>query len=161
MITFKKITADNFEDCLRLSVTDEQKVFVASNAYSLAEAYALTNHPLYVPLPLGIYVDDTMVGFVMVNYEPIDKNNPDDYEDIYYLARMMIDKRYQGKGYGKEALHKLIAYIKTYPLGKAKAIVLSCNINNHKAYSLYVAAGFKEMGIQDADGDNLLRLELE
>lgn len=161
MISLRKITYDNFEECLRLTVTDEQKQFVASNAYSLSEAYALTSHRLYVPMPLAIYDDDTMVGFVMFNYEPIDENNPDDTEDIYYLARMMIDKRHQGKGYGKEAMRQVLELIKTFPLGCASAVVLSCNPDNVPAYKLYKSFGFTEMGIQDDDGDNLLRLPLE
>lgn len=33
---------DNFEECLSLSVAEDQKKHIASNAYSLAEAYALS-----------------------------------------------------------------------------------------------------------------------
>jgi len=159
LIRLEKITIDNFEDCLRLTVNDEQKEFIASNAYSLAEAYALCNHHSYVPLPLAIYARDMMVGFAFVIYEPKDDDDPDD-EDVYYLARFMIGKKYQNNGYGRSALNKLLEFLQTHPIGKAKSIVLSCNPNNHKAYSLFLSAGFKEMGFQDDDGDNLLQLEL-
>lgn len=160
MITLEKITEDNFEECLSLSVTEKQKEFIASNAYSLCEAYALTNHKFYIPLPLAIYDNHKMVGFTFIVYQPIDKDNPLDDEDVYYLARIMIDKKYQGNGYGKLALKKIIEYIKTFPCGKAKAIILSSNPNNERAYSLFKSIGFKEMGMTDDDGDNLLRLDL-
>lgn len=42
MITLREISADNFEECLCLSVAEDQKKHVASNAYSLAEAVVLS-----------------------------------------------------------------------------------------------------------------------
>jgi len=160
-IRLEKISMDNLDECLRLSVTEVQKEFIASNAYSLCEAYALTNHESQIPMPYAIYDGNTMVGFVFVIYQPLDESDPDDDEDVYYLARLMIDKKHQGKGYGKAALFKLVELLKTFPHGPAKAIVLSCNPDNKPAYPFFLSFGFKEMGIQDDDGDNLLRLELE
>lgn len=160
MITFEKITLDNFEECIQLQVSLDQKEFIASNAYSLSEAFALTNHPNNIPIAYAIYSGKTMIGFVFAIYQPIDENDYEDDEDVYYLARIMIDKNYQGKGYGKEALKKFIELLKTYPYGSAKAIVLSCNPENRQAYSLFLSFGFKEMGIIDEDGDNYLRLEI-
>lgn len=160
MITFKNITVDNFEECIQLQPSTNQKRFLASNAYSLCEAYALTNHSINKPIAYAIYANESMIGFVFAIYQPIDPNDPDDLEDVYYLARIMIDEKYQGRGYGKEALKKFIELLKTYPYGPAKAVVLSCNPENKQAYSLFLSSGFKEMGIIDEDGDNLLRLEL-
>ncbi len=39
MIELRKITWDNWEECLNLEVADEQKNFVAPNDYSIAQAY--------------------------------------------------------------------------------------------------------------------------
>jgi diamine N-acetyltransferase len=39
-ITLREVTMDTFHECLRLSVTEDQKGFVASNMYALAEAKA-------------------------------------------------------------------------------------------------------------------------
>lgn len=160
MITLEKITEDNFEECISLTLFEQQRTFIASNAYSLCEAYALTNHELYIPMPYAIYYEDIMVGFIMVVYQPIDLNDPDDDENVYYLSRIMIDKKYQGLGYGKVALKKVIEIIKTFPHGSATAIVLSSDPNNQLAYSLFQSFGFREMGITDSDGDNYLRLDL-
>lgn len=159
MIRLKDITEDNFEECINLRVSEEQSKFIASNAYSLCEAYALTNHEFYVPLPYAIYYKKTMIGFTMFVYQPMDDDDPHDDEDIYYLSRIMIDKKYQGLGYGKLALKKVINFIKTFPQGEADAIVLSCNPKNEPAYSLFKSFGFMEI-ITDSDGDKLLRLDL-
>lgn len=91
---------------------------------------------------------------------PIDVNDPDDDENVYYLSRIMIDKKYQGRGYGRAALHKVIEVIKAFPQGAATAIVLASNPGNEPAYSLFKAFGFREMGITNSEGDNYLRLDL-
>jgi len=160
MVTLERITADNFEECISLTLTERQRDFIASNAYSLCEAYALTNHELYTPMPYVIYHGDRMVGFTMAIYQPKDYNDPEDDEDVYYLARIMIDQQYQGRGYGKAALQKMIDLIKTFPHGPATCVVLSSNPENEPAYSLFKSFGFREMGMMDAGGDNYLRLDL-
>ena len=60
-----EITMENFRECIRLSVADHQRGFVASNMYSLAEAKADG-----VSNPLAVYADDQMVGFTMYCFEP-------------------------------------------------------------------------------------------
>lgn len=45
MIELRKITDDNFQECINLEPKEEQKNYVASNISSLAEAYvALANN---------------------------------------------------------------------------------------------------------------------
>mgnify|MGYP000471455850 FL=1 len=160
MISLRKITEDNFEECISLAVTEQQREFIASNAYSLCEAYALTNHELYVPMPYAIYNDDTMVGFAMAVYQPMDPDDPDDDENVYYLSRIMIDKKYQGLEYGKAALREVVEMIKAFPCGEATAIVLASNPANLPAYQMFRAFGFREMGITNSEGDNYLRMDI-
>jgi len=40
----------------------------------------------------------------------------------YYIWRILIDKNHQGKGYGKQAIAKIIEEIKTMPHGKADRV---------------------------------------
>ena len=54
MLEFREIGRHNFRDILKLSTTESQKFFVATNAYSLSQAYA---QPECVPLAL--YDGDT------------------------------------------------------------------------------------------------------
>ncbi len=62
----------------------------------------------------------------------------------YYIWRFMIDKRYQGNGYGKEALKLAIDFIKTSPSGKAEYCWLSYEPENEVARNLYLSFGFEE-----------------
>ena len=161
MVELKEISADNFEECIRLSLSEEQRKCVASNAYSLSEAYALRNDGKYTPLPYAIYNDDEMVGFIMAVYQPIDEDDPEDDENVFYLSRTMIDQRYQGNGYGKQAVIKMIEILRSFPHGSAEAIVLSCNKENVIAYQLYRSLGFVDTGEYDEDGDVYCRLDLK
>ncbi|WP_208559270.1 GNAT family N-acetyltransferase [Marinilactibacillus kalidii] len=160
MIQLNEITEDNFEECIGLKVLESQDDYIASNAYSLSEAYALTKHPLYTPMPYAVYHENTMVGFSLIVHQPIDINDPDDDEDIYYMSRLMIDRKYQGLSYGKQALKKLIELVKNRPHGPTTALILSSTPENQVAYRLYLSAGFQEMGIRDVDGDELLKVRL-
>ena len=101
-VTLRKITEETVLDFCRLSVTEEQKKFVATNALSFSQAL-FSNHAWF----RGIYADDTPVGFVMLEDKP---EKPE-----YYLWRFMIDTRYQKKGYGRQALYLLIDHVRNRP----------------------------------------------
>jgi diamine N-acetyltransferase len=143
MIEFRKITDDNFRECIKLEVNDDQKNFVASNICSLAQAYVATSNNECIPMPYAIYDKDTMVGFIMLSYCKADETEP---ENIYCIWRLMIDKNHQGKGYGKETMAKAIELIKTFPHGEATAVMLSYEPENLVAKALYAAFGFVETG---------------
>ncbi|MCJ7841490.1 GNAT family N-acetyltransferase [Lederbergia sp. NSJ-179] len=161
MIELRKITDENFEECIGLDLTQAQWQYLANNAYSLSEAYALQNDGNKIPMPYVIYHNDVMVGFTMAVYRPIDQNDPGDDENNFYISRLMIDQRYQGNGYGKQALVKFIEIMKTLPYGEADSIILSCAKENTIAYRLYESLGFVDTGEIDEDGDCYMRLNLK
>ena len=57
---------------------------------------------------------------------------------------LMIEKRYHGNGYGKEALELAVDFIKTSPSGKAEYCWLSDEPKNEAARNLYLSFGFEE-----------------
>jgi len=160
MIELRKITWDNWEECRGLEVTDEQDDFIASNEYSLAQSYvALLNDEL-PPMSYAIYNDDKMIGFTMIGS---DTTEGDGYEygnePSYYIYRFMIDKKYQNQGFGKQAMQKVLEYIKTFPQGEVAAVYLSYNPDNNVARKLYQSFGFIETGEID-DGEVVARLKI-
>ena len=90
-----------------------------------------------------------MVGYVMVVY---DYDIPE-----YDIWHMMIDESMQGKGIGREALNKVIEYIRTKPFGNSGRIALTCNKDNPIAKKLYESRGFSATGVED---ENELELVL-
>ena len=68
--------------------------------------------------------------------------------------RLMIDKAYQGRGYGKEAVSLALDFIKSSPCGLAEYCWLSYEPENEVAKKLYSSLGFNETG--DMDGEELI-----
>ncbi|MGQ0514953.1 GNAT family N-acetyltransferase, partial [Bacillus sp. D-CC] len=98
-IYLKAIDKSNWKEAIRLSVKKEQQTFIASNLYSIAEVQFLDN--FYAK---GIYLDKKMIGFTMFGIDSDDNN--------YWIYRLMIDKKFQGKGIGKQAIHLVIDEIR-------------------------------------------------
>ena len=158
MTRLETINGKNVWDILKLKVGKSQQDFVASNDVSMIEAYvALTHHG--TAFPFGIYDGETPVGFLMIGYnlhEDWDDEIPDCLKNGYYVWRFMIDKKYQGKGYGRAAMTLALDYIKTFPCGKADCCWLSYEPENEVAGKLYASLGFDETGETDGDEDHEL-----
>ncbi len=152
MIRLERISGKNVRDIMNLRVGDAQKSFVAPNDISIIEAYiAMTHHGQ--AFPFGIYDDEKPVGFCMIGF-----GADDDWEDApaiakgsYNLWRLMIDKREQGKGYGKAAMKRILDFIAGEPCGPAEYCWLSYEPENAAAKALYAAFGFTETGEWDGD----------
>ena len=158
-ITLQPITSNNMLECtgLRPSAEQQERGFVADNVFSLAQAYV---EPWWTPL--AVYVDETMVGFVMYGRWPESGlsemwgNKPK--PGIDYILRMMVDSRYQGQGYGKAALTALIERIKAQP--GCRAIELDYDRINVAAARLYTGCGFQPLE-ENEDGEILVHLEVD
>ena len=152
MIHLEKINGENIWDILKLNVSDSQKNFVASNNISIIEAYTTITSNGYA-FPFGIYEDKHPVGFVMIGYDKDDywKDAPAIAEGNYNLWRLMIDKNYQNRGYGKQAVELALRFIRTFPCGKADSCWLSYEPENTVAKSLYASFGFIETGEKDGE----------
>ncbi len=158
MIELRKIDWDNWEECMGLEVADEQKSFVAPNTFSLAQSYLHLTNDKTPPFSYAIYNDGVMVGYTLYYYLPVGVNSPYD-EDCYCICRFMIDKRYQGKGYGKQAMLKILEHIKSFPYGKTNFVTLSYEPENTAAKKLYESCGFTETG-EVEEGELVAKLRL-
>jgi diamine N-acetyltransferase len=162
MLQLLPVDGHNVWDILELRVREDQKEFVAPNDISLIEAYIALAHNASA-FPFGIYDDETLVGFLMVGFGVDDSWNdaPAIAQDNYSLWRLMIDRRYQGRGYGRAAVRLALDFIKTLPCGPADYCWLSYEPTNTIAQSLYQSFGFVETGEKDGDeqievGDEVL-----
>ena len=64
-ISLRPVDRDNFRECIGLDVNPEQREFVGSNVVSIAESKVYPQR-----IPLAVYNDDEMVGFVMHSRDP-------------------------------------------------------------------------------------------
>lgn len=156
MIKLKRITWDNWEDCIALNVKKDQDDFIASNLYSLAQSYVALLNDFLPPMSFAIYNEDTMIGFTMIYHDSAEENEFGD-EDCYGICRFMIDKKYQRKGLGKKALYEVIHFIKSRPQGYGDTVYLSYAPDNLAARRLYKSFGFEETG-HIVDGEVVAKL---
>ena len=154
MIGFEKITNKNIWKVCALEPFEEQKDFVAENIQSLAEAFATRNEG-HNALPLAVYHDDELIGFVMIGKGTV--GNEDEstlIKENYCLWRLMIDKKHRGKGYGFQTLDAAVRLIRSFPFGEAKKVWLSYEPENTRARELYLRYGFRENG--EMCGDEII-----
>jgi diamine N-acetyltransferase len=89
------ITGDNVRSVFNLSVAPGQDQFVASNAWSLAQAYALHD----IAWPRAIVAGSEVVGFLMLQIDPADEHG-----HHFFLWRLMVGAAHQRRGIGTAAL---------------------------------------------------------
>lgn len=139
MTELRTITEENFIDTFNLKLAPGQERFVSHPIRSLAQAYVYRTQCQ----PFGIYAEGTMVGYVMVIY---DYDLPE-----YDIWHMMIDASVQGRGYGGNALDRVLDYIRTRPFGDCGRVALTCSRDNPTALRLYERKGFSATGVEDED----------
>ena len=157
MLKLKKINRNNIVEILKLGVFDNQKSFVATNNSSIIEAYIAITENNHV-FTFGIYNDDTPVGFLMIGFDvdSDDEGAPRIAKGNYNIWRLMIDKNFQGKGFGKKAIDLALEFVNTFPCGTAKYCWLSYESDNDVARQLYKSVGFAET--DEKDGEEIVAI---
>ena len=140
------ITKDNWEDVLFLSTNETITVkgggepyeakgmpslceeFVASNALSIVQSVCEDGWVIK-----AIEHEDTLIGFTMFGWN--------EEEGFYELCRIMIDKRYQNKGYGTQAIRMILDEMRSrFGCGE---IYLSTDPENAVGKHVYEKVGFR------------------
>jgi diamine N-acetyltransferase len=152
---FREVTKENFWEIIRLKVLPEQK-HVAPNSVSIAEAH-FWDYAWY----RAIYYGDNPVGFIMLA-DPVAGETGEDamFNGRYFLWRLMIDHRYQKRGYGKQAVDLLIEYVKTRP--NADYLYCSYSLGEHGPEGFYLKYGFEKTGEKTPgpDGEIVIRIKI-
>ena len=143
-VSLREITEETLRSILELKVASEQEQFVANNAVSIAQA-----HFSKIAWFRAIYADDTPVGFVMLADDP--------EKGEYFLWRLMVDARHQGKGFGRRAIAHLLDYVRTRP--GAKELLVSYVPGDGCPEPFYRKLGFQPTGRIEGD-EVVLRLPL-
>lgn len=150
MVSLRTIDDSNRCAVEALSVSPLQEQFVASVAESLVEAVEESGgRAIY----WAIYAEDVPVGFVMISDEV---DGPGYIPQ--YLWRLLIDQRYQGRGYGSAALGLIVDYFRGRP--GVEVIWTSCGEGDGGPLGFYERFGFEQTGDRVFDDEILLRLEI-
>lgn len=157
MVRLEKIDPKNVWDVIDLKVAKTQKTFVAENFVSIVQAYTAIGTGC-TAIPFAICNEKRPVGFLMIGFNEAvlydyygDVKAPEILKNNYSIWRLMIDKKYQKRGYGREAILLALDYIRTWPCGKAEYCSLSYEPENVVAAKLYHSLGFRENGEMDGE----------
>lgn len=159
MVHLRPVNAENMWEIADLRVRRDQEAFVTSSRDGLVEAWGFQASGGDVA-PFGVYDGDVPVGFVLITHgkNPGD-NDPGIADGNYEINHLLIDKRFQGKGFGRAALRLAVEYIKTFPFGPAEYCWLGYKPWNKTAEALYFSEGFTLNGMVNYD-ENVAVLKL-
>ena len=146
MIKLTTVNEDNWEEVASLSVKDSQKDYLAPAIGILARGYVYRNCN---PRIFVIENDEIIVGVALVrefDEEPLG----------YDLQQFMIDKRYQGKGYGSQALELILKELKIeHHYDHVEVCVKKTDL---PAINLYKKYGFVDSGYIDKSAPDSINL---
>jgi diamine N-acetyltransferase len=147
-VHLREITDDNREAVRALRVRRDQKQFVASVKRSLRDA---AEEPEAKPWYRAVFVGDEPVGFVMLSWDA--QAGP---HGRYFLWRLLIDRRHQGRGIGRAVLAQLVDLVRAEG---ATELLTSYEPGEGGPGPFYQRLGFQPTGEID-DGEIVLRLPL-
>ena len=140
MIRLEPVTPDNWRE--RLEVRPDQEKFAAPKATILARAWVYRDARSRAFM---IYNDETPVGLALYH----DWKDEEENEYSYAFDQLLIDARYQGRGYGTEATRQILAMMEAE--GKYDKVVLCYVEGNDDARRLYEKFGFYRTWEEDGE----------
>ncbi|CAM4333585.1 GNAT family N-acetyltransferase [Lacicoccus alkaliphilus] len=149
MIVLKEITEDNFHEVIRLKVGEAQAKFVAPNVKSLAECWLYRDNGDV--FPYAVYDKEEMVGFLLLDL--------DEEKREYMIWRMMVDEKFQGRGYGRQIVEHVIERAK----GDAgyDSLIADYVMGNEAMKKLLGTLGFEETGFEEDVDEVVMTLDVQ
>lgn len=146
-LQIKEVDETNWREIVALSVAENQKNFIESNAQSLLEAaYDVSLHWR----PLALYHQTRIVGFAMIGAKQGKE---------MWLDRLMIDEKFQGTGYGSLFVPLLLNFMKEHY--GVNRIYLSVHDENEKIIPYYRRFGFIDSQQYDPEnGERILYFDI-
>ena len=146
MLKLVEVNEENWMEIAGLAVRDDQKDYLDSAVGIMALGYAYRACRARV---IGIAQDETIVGVALVK-------DLDEEPACYDLQQFMIDRRYQGKGIGTEALRMILAELcRERRYGCVEVCVKK---EDAAALHVYAKAGFRDTGYVDENAPDSLCL---
>jgi len=151
-VRLTEVTEANRDAVLALRVPSDQEQFVGSVQRALENA---AEYPHANPWYRAVYAGDEPVGFVMLswNVEP----KPPEIIGPWFLWKLLIDERYQGRGYGAEVVRQIADLVRAE---EATELLTSYVEGPGGPAGFYERLGFVPTGERDNNGEVIVRLSL-
>ncbi|HEY7101851.1 MAG TPA: GNAT family N-acetyltransferase [Mycobacteriales bacterium] len=152
VVTLREITERNHAAVLALRVAPEQDRFVGSVQDALDDA---ADYPHAKPWYRAVYADEDPVGFVMLSWDV--QPQPPEIIGPWFLWKILIDRRHQGRGYGAEVIRQVADLVRAE--GGTELLTSYVPADDGPA-DFYRRQGFTPTGTTDAAGEPIVRLPL-
>jgi diamine N-acetyltransferase len=152
VIELREITDTNRAAVLALHAGPAEGRFISSVADSLTEA---AETPEGSPWYRAIYLDGEPAGFVMLSWNVTPR--PPDIIGPWFLWKLLVDERYQGKGIGRAIVAEVVRLIRAEG---ATELLTSHVVADGGPDGFYERLGFVPTGSYDPAGERILRLDL-
>jgi diamine N-acetyltransferase len=135
-VRLEPVTQNNWRQAIALDISDDQRHLLETESilHFLAKA---PFHPTFSQHL--IFNDGVAVGFVSFGYVPEDPSK-------WWIPLIIVDRRYQGNGYGKAAIQAIIDQLRAH-VPSCQRLGLSYKQANRVAERLYSAFGFQPTGV--------------
>ncbi|MBE6989556.1 MAG: GNAT family N-acetyltransferase [Ruminococcaceae bacterium] len=139
MIKLFDVNEQNWLDIAGLTVRDDQRRFLDSALGIVARGYAYRSCRASV---IGIAEDGQIIGVALIR-------GLDETPACYDLQQFMIDRRFQGRGLGTEALCRILTQL----AGERRydCVEVCVHRDNRAALRMYESVGFIDTGYVDED----------
>ena len=146
MLRLVEINEDNFFAFRALELQEEQRRFLDSPLGILARGYVYRDCRARV---FGVAADGEAVGLALVR-------DLDEEPACYDLQQFLIDRRFQGKGYGTAALGLILEELRRE--GKYDCAEVCVHRENAAALGLFGKLGFVDTGYVDESAPDCVNL---
>jgi diamine N-acetyltransferase len=151
-IELREVTDANRDAVVALRAGPAEGRFVSSVADSIEEA---AETPEGSPWYRAVYLDGEPVGFVMLSWDVTPQ--PPDIIGPWFLWKLIVDERYQGRGLGREIVERVVELIRAQG---ATELFTSHVVAEGGPDGFYERLGFVPTGTFDPQGERILRLVL-
>jgi diamine N-acetyltransferase len=152
-VTLRELTDPDRQAVLALRVAAEQERFVGGSVQNvLADA---AEYPQAKPWYRAVFAGEEPIGFVMIswNCEP----QPPEIIGPWFLWKLLIDERHQGRGYGSEVVRQVAEIVRAEG---ATELLTSIVPGDGGPAGFYERLGFVPTGDLDVNDEVIVRLAL-
>jgi diamine N-acetyltransferase len=151
-IELREVTDANRDAVMALHAGPAEGRFVSSVADSIEEA---AETPEGSPWYRAVYLEGEPVGFVMLSWDVTPQ--PPDIIGPWFLWKLIVDERYQGRGLGRKIVERVVELIRAQG---ATELFTSHVVAEGGPDGFYERLGFVPTGTFDPQGERILRLVL-
>jgi diamine N-acetyltransferase len=151
-VAFREVDELNREAVLAITLAPEQEPYVGSVAEAIEEAREV---PEGRPWYRAVFDGEIAVGFIMLSWNV--PPNPPEIIGPWYLWKLIVDRRYQGRGYGRTIVEKVSAIVRAEG---AETLLTSYALGPDNPGPFYKNVGFIPTGDVNIDGEIIVALKL-